>query len=252
MAENMSMHFIDLNCDMGEGMGHDAALFPYISSASIACGYHAGDESIMRQTMLLAAASGVAIGAHVSFADRDNFGRTEMHLPAKEVYRIVVQQLILAGAIAADLQLQLRHVKPHGALYNQSAKDPVMAQAIAAAIRDVDAQLILFGLSGSASIDAAKAAALRTASEVFADRAYSDDGALVPRSQPGALINDKVQVVQQALQMIQTGTVTSRNGKMVPVIADTICLHGDGEQAVAFAQTIHASFKQQGIEIKAS
>ncbi|MET0393448.1 MAG: 5-oxoprolinase subunit PxpA [Chitinophagaceae bacterium] len=246
------MHFIDLNCDMGEGMGHDAALFPYISSASIACGYHAGDESIMRQTMLLAAASGVAIGAHVSFADRDNFGRTEMHLPAKEVYRIVVQQLILAGAIAADLQLQLRHVKPHGALYNQSAKDPVMAQAIAAAIRDVDAQLILFGLSGSASIDAAKAAGLRTAGEVFADRAYSDDGALVPRSQPGALINDKVQVVQQALQMIQTGTVTSRNGKMVPVIADTICLHGDGEQAVAFAQTIHASFKQQGIEIKAS
>lgn len=244
------MRSIDLNCDMGEGMDNDAVIMPYISSASIACGYHAGDETTMRQTMELAMRHGVAVGAHVSFSDRANFGRSEMNLPAQEVYQLVTAQLITAAAIADKTGTMLRHVKPHGALYNQSARDKVLATTIAQAVKDFDASLVLFGLSGSPSIDAAKALGLATASEVFADRMYREDGSLVPRSQPGSLIAATGEATRQVLQMVQRGTVISSSGQTVPVVADTICIHGDGKNAAGFASAIHTALKQYAIEIQ--
>src|SRR5687767_11479 len=181
---------IDLNCDMGEGIGNDALIMPYISSASIACGYHAGDVDLMYQAVELAAKHNVLIGAHVSYLDRNNFGRNEVHLPDAEVYELVEQQLIILKEITDLFDQSLTHVKPHGALYNQSAKDSGVAKAVAKAIKDFDDRLVLFGLSGSHSIREAALLGLKTCNEVFADRTYQDDGSLTPRSQPGALIED--------------------------------------------------------------
>jgi len=229
----------DLNCDMGEGIGNDAWLIPYISSANIACGYHAGDAATMYSTIGLCLQYQVAVGAHPSFFDRENFGRQEMHVPAPDLYELVTQQLLVISDIAASLGTALHHVKPHGALYNMSARDPVMAKVIANAVKDFDSHLVLFGLSGSHSIHEAKKIGLKTASEVFADRTYSDDGFLSPRSQPGALISDATTAVQQVLQIINEGTVTSVTGKKIPIVAETICIHGDGKQAVEFAKAIH-------------
>jgi len=245
------MAWIDLNCDMGEGLDNDALLMPFISSANIACGYHAGDEDMMKRTIELALQNDVAIGAHPGFADKENFGRTEMHLSNEEVYELVSTQIHLMKQLCDSFGASLHHVKPHGALYNMAAKDPALANSIAKAVKDSDSNLILYGLSGSHLISEAKNIGLATASEVFADRSYQDDGTLTPRSQPGALIEDEKISLQQVMQMVKEQTVTSINKKIIPISAETICIHGDGKHAVAFAKTIHQSLKENKIEIKA-
>ena len=244
------MQTIDLNCDMGEGLNTDAQLMPYISSANIACGYHAGDESVMQQTVSLAIEHKVAIGAHPGFADKANFGRTEIQLPLNEVYQLITEQVLLLQNIAASLGTKLNHVKPHGALYNMSARDSLLANTIAKAVYKIDPQLVLFGLSGSHSITEAKKTGLVTASEVFADRTYRDDGSLTPRSQPNAMIESAEQCLQQVLQMTMQKNVTSSTGKQVPINAETICLHGDGSHAASFAKLIYETLKQNHILIK--
>lgn len=244
------MHTIDLNCDMGEGLPNDALLMPCISSANIACGYHAGNETIMKRTVELALLNRVAIGAHPGFADKANFGRTEIQLPLEEIYNLVAEQVHLLQIIAERAGAKLQHVKPHGALYNMSAKDPAWATIIAKAVFDLDSNLILFGLSGSHSITEAKKAGLKTANEVFADRTYQSDGSLTSRSQTNALIEKAEQSIQQVLQMIQQQTVTSIANKQVPIIAETICLHGDGAHAVNFASAINQALRKFHISIK--
>jgi len=242
---------IDINCDMGEGIGNDESIMPFISSANIACGYHAGNEEIMKQTIELAIKNWVVIGAHPSFFDKENFGRTEKNLAVDEIYDLVILQLRTIDKIMQKSSQKLHHVKPHGALYNMSAKDPLIAKAIAQAVKDFDDDLILFGLSGSYSVSEAKAIDLKTANEVFADRTYQDDGSLTQRSLPNALIEDVEKSVQQALKMITEKKVTSVNGKNVSIIADTICIHGDGKNAVEFARQIFQSLTQNSIDIKA-
>lgn len=242
----------DLNCDMGEGMGNDEALMPFITSATIACGYHAGDEVTMRSTVMMAKNAGVAIGAHPSFPDRENFGRTVIKdASPQQVYELVSAQIQIMHKIVTGCNTHLHHVKPHGALYNMAAKDAALSLAIAQAIYDFDKTLILFGLSGSCLISEARSMGLKTASEAFADRTYQDDGSLTPRTTSDALIEDERQSISQVIQMIKTGTVTSLSGKKVPIAAETICLHGDGKNAVAFASAIYKKLKSENIIIKA-
>jgi UPF0271 protein len=243
---------IDINCDMGEGIGNDEMIMSFISSANIACGYHAGNETIIRQTIQLAQKNNVAVGAHPSFFDKENFGRTEVNLPADEIYDIIILQLRLIKKIAKQQHAKLHHVKPHGALYNMSGKDPIIANAIANAVKDFDEDLIVFGLSGSHSIKEAGLLNLKTASEVFGDRTYQDDGSLTPRSQTNALIEDPAKSVIQALQMIKEGTVTSVNGNKISITADTVCIHGDGKNAIEFAKAIHEALQKEGFKIKAA
>ena len=242
---------IDLNADLGEGCGNDAALMPLISSANIACGFHAGDAQTMRESVRLALQHNVAIGAHPSFPDRENFGRTAMQLPPETVY---VQTLYQIGALAAIARAEggvLTHVKPHGMLYNQAAKEPPLAEAIARAVRDLDAGLWLVGLAGSELIAAGKRHGLTTREEVFADRGYRTDGSLVPRGEPGALIEDDQEAVSRTLEMVVNGRVRSREGEWAAVNAQTVCLHGDGAHALAFARLLRATFEQRQIQVSA-
>jgi len=241
---------IDLNCDMGEGIGNEALLMPYISSANIACGYHAGDEAEMKRVVALCIKHNVAIGAHPSFADKANFGRTAMRLPAGEVYRLVKQQLEILQAIVVEQGAAMHHVKPHGALYNMAAKDAVLANAIATAVKDVDTRLVFYGLSGSVMIDEAAKLQLTTANEVFADRTYQPDASLTPRKNDNALITDAATAIQQVLQMVRLKKVTAVNGESIDIKADTVCLHGDGEHAVEFAQALHRVLLDENITIK--
>ena len=234
----------DLNCDLGEGIGNDEAIIPFVSSVNVACGFHAGDDITMSKTILLAKKFGVAIGAHPSFDDRENFGRLEMQLSVKEIYELVQKQIRILRSIAAKQDTVLQHIKPHGALYNMSAKNVTIAHAIALAVKDDDSGLVLFGLSGSHSIKEAQRLGLKTKSEVFADRTYLDDGNLTPRSQPNALITDARQAVAQALQMIHKKTVTTLSVKTIPVVAETICIHGDGPHAVEFAKAINEALRK--------
>ncbi|GEO11505.1 UPF0271 protein [Segetibacter aerophilus] len=237
---------------MGEGIGNDAAIIPYITSANIACGYHAGDEKTMYNTVMLAKKFGVAIGAHPSFADRENFGRTEMKgVSTQQVYDLVTKQLRILQKIVLQCDAQLHHLKPHGALYNMAARDASLAAAIARALNDFDVHLVLIGLSGSQLITQAKAMGIKTASEVFADRTYQEDGSLTPRNQNNALIHDEEQSLKQVLRMLKSGKVTTVSGTEISIIAETICIHGDGKNAVAFAKSIHDQLKAEGIEMKA-
>lgn len=229
---------------MGEGLDNDALLMPLIDAANIACGFHAGDADTIKQTIEKAMQNSVTIGAHVSFADKINFGRTEMKLSNEDVYALVQEQLYLFNKIATAFGAKMMHVKPHGALYNMSARDHELATIIAQAVKDFDEHLILYGLSGSHSISAAKAIGLQTASEVFADRTYQDDGSLTPRSQANALIDDTAKAIQQVLQMKQDGTVTSITGKIIPVQAGTLCIHGDGARAIDFAIAIRTALNK--------
>lgn len=244
------MLFADLNCDMGEGMPNDAALMPLISSANIACGYHAGDITTMRLTIQLALQNNVAIGAHPGFDDKENFGRKEFELNESGYYDLITKQLHVFADIANSLGATTHHVKPHGALYNMSAKNKNIAAIIAKAVYDFDASLVLYGLSGSYSIIEAKAIGLKTASEVFADRTYADDGALTSRTSANSLITDDAIALQQVLQMIQSKTVTSVNGKTISIAAETICIHSDGVHAVEFASLIIKLLKENNIVIK--
>ncbi|MFI5132851.1 MAG: 5-oxoprolinase subunit PxpA [Chitinophagales bacterium] len=241
---------VDINCDMGEGIGNDAAIMPFISSANIACGYHAGDEDTMKRTVELCLKNNVVIGAHPSFFDKENFGRKEMKLPVEKIYDLVLTQIEILDKIAQSQGTRLYHVKPHGALYNMSARDIDIAKTIAKSVKYFNAQLILFGLSNSYSISEAKAIGLKTASEVFADRTYQDDGSLTPRSQPRALIENTDKSVHQVLQMIKNKTITTVTGKTFPIVAETICIHGDGKYAVEFAKQIHEALTKEGINIQ--
>jgi UPF0271 protein len=236
---------IDLNCDLGEGAGHDAELMRLITSANIACGAHAGDAATMHATVALAQKHGVAVGAHPGFADRENFGRHEIALPPAEVHALVVAQIETLRAFGP-----LRHVKAHGALYNQAARDTALADAIAEAVRAIDPALILFVLPDSALALAARARGLRIANEVFADRTYQRDGSLTPRSQPNALIHDEATAVAQVLRMVREGVVRATDGTDVPITADTVCLHGDGPDPVAFARRLRAELGAAGIEVR--
>ena len=244
------MKTIDINCDTGEGIGNEKAIIPFISSANIACGYHAGDETTIWETAELCKKHNVAIGAHPSFLDRKNFGRTELKLDTDDIYDIITQQLFIIDEVVSDLEVPIHHVKPHGALYNLSAKDKTTAAAIARAVKDFNHELILFGLSGSLSIKEAEKIGLETCNEVFADRAYMEDGSLMPRTMEGAVINDIDKVVQQALQLVNKGTVTTATGKTIKLKADTICIHGDGIHAVELAKEINDNLKLDGIILK--
>jgi UPF0271 protein len=241
---------IDLNCDIGEGIGNDHLIMPFISSANIACGFHAGDEEIIKRTIELALKYNVAIGAHPSFNDKESFGRTEMELSTEELYDLVTIQIHFLQKIANQFEAVLHHVKPHGALYNMTARNIEVSKTIAKAVKDVDANLILYGLSKSHLISEAEKLGLKTASEVFADRTYQDDGSLTSRSQPDALIESEEKAIEQVLQMIIKQIVTTTSGISIPITADTICIHGDGKHAVDFAKNIHQTLKQKGIAIK--
>lgn len=237
------MH-IDLNCDTGEGVGNDAALMPYITSANIACGFHAGDEETLCTTLLLAKKHGVHAGAHPSFPDRENFGRTDMAVTPQELYHFVRQQLRLFADVASDCGVPFHHVKPHGALYNMAARDPQLAAAFAYAVKDSGSHLIVYGLSNSHLVFEAKKLGLPAKHEVFADRTYQDDGSLTPRQQLGALIEDAEAAVAQVLQMVNEKTIKTVSGKKIPMQADTVCVHGDGTNAVALAKALHAALRE--------
>jgi len=236
---------IDINCDMGEGVDNEAQLMPFISSANIACGYHAGDEETMKQVIQLCLQHHVHIGAHPSFPDRENFGRTAMQLPAAEIYTVITEQLNIINKAAKAAGAKLHHVKPHGALYNMAAKDASIAKAIAQTVKDFDAGLIYYGLSGSVMIDEAVKLGLQTAHEVFADRTYQSDGSLTPRTQPHALLQDKDAVIKQVLQFVDQNKVTTVSGEDIFIEADTICIHGDGEHAVEFAKAIYQTLHEE-------
>ncbi|MEP6946027.1 MAG: 5-oxoprolinase subunit PxpA [Acidobacteriota bacterium] len=243
------MRTVDLNCDMGEGCLNDAELMEFVTSVNIACGSHAGDAETMRATVELAKAKNIAIGSHPSFPDRVNFGRSIMSLQPSEIYTAVRQQTLTLMNVCEDARTVLDHVKPHGALYNLSARDRATAAAIAASVRDVDASLILFGLAGSLSISEAERAGLRTASEAFADRTYQPDGSLTPRDHDDALITGAADAAAQALSIVWDRRAFATDGAKVAIMADTICIHGDGPNAVDLARTIHDTLLSHNINI---
>lgn len=245
------MKTIDINCDMGEGVGNDELIMPYISSANIACGFHAGDEKTMRRTVELCKQYNVAIGAHPSYPDKENFGRTDMLLHPGEIYEVIVKQVNSLEKIAEENDMAVHHIKPHGALYNMAARDRSLAPFVCLAVLDTDARYKLYGLSGSYLIKEGKSHGLKTVNEVFADRTYKDDGSLLPRNKPGALIEDTDKAVAQVLEMVKDGKVTSVSGKKIPIVAETVCIHGDGAHAVEFAKAINQALKKEGIEIRA-
>jgi UPF0271 protein len=250
------MQTIDLNCDMGEAFGNypmpnDDILLDHITSANIACGFHAGDPEVMQHTVAMAIKKGVAIGAHPGLPDLQGFGRREMKITANEAYQITIYQIGALYGFVKAAGGKLHHVKAHGALYNMAAKEASLAKAIVQAVHDFDSTLILYGLAGSEMIEAAKKIGIITASEVFADRTYQDDGSLTPRSQSNALITDEQQSIAQVLQMVKHQQVQSVSGKNIPLKAETLCLHGDGSHAVEFAKMINEKLKAEGITIKA-
>ncbi|WP_368564882.1 5-oxoprolinase subunit PxpA [Pseudoxanthomonas sp. UTMC 1351] len=241
---------VDFNCDLGEGIGDDAAILPFISSASIACGFHAGSPQTMQATVALCRAHGVAIGAHPAFQDRENFGRTAQDISANDAYALTLYQVAALDGFVRAAGTRMHHVKPHGAFYNQAARDRVLADAIAAALRDYDPGLILYGLAGSALTAAGEALGLQIAHEVFAERRYETDGTLTPRSLPDAGIEDVATAAAQVRQMLLQGTVTARTGEQVPLRADSICLHGDRTDAPAFARGLRAAIESSGFIVQ--
>ena len=247
---------IDLNGDVGESfgayeIGHDASLIPVLTSANVACGFHAGDPGVMRATVALAREHGTAIGAHPGFPDLAGFGRREMQATAREVEDFVAYQIGALAGIAAAQGIRLTHVKPHGALYNMAARDVVLADAIARATASVDRSLMLFGLPGSQSLDAARRHGLRAVSEAFADRAYRGDGSLVPRSEPGAVIDDADAVVERTVSIARDRVVIAADGTRVALDVETICVHGDTPGAAVLAARIRQVLRDAGIQIKA-
>ncbi|MFD1776198.1 LamB/YcsF family protein [Paenibacillus rhizophilus] len=247
---------VDLNCDMGESfgaytIGADAELLQAVTSANIACGFHAGDPAVMRKSVRSALAAGVSVGAHPGLPDLAGFGRRNMDISPEEAFDLVTYQIGALEAFVRQEGGRLRHVKPHGALYNMAAASRPLADAIAAAVRRFDPSLVLYGLSGSQLLAAGREAGLSTASEVFADRTYQRDGALTPRRQPGAVIADMEQLVRQVIRMVKEGTVLSLDGTEVPLEADTVCIHGDGAGAAVFAGELRNRLKAEGITVRA-
>ena len=247
---------VDLNADVGEGaaggaLGQDPALMQSITSANVACGFHAGDPGIMRATIELARAHGVAVGAHPGFPDLEGFGRRELQVAPRDVEDFVVYQVGALAAIAAAQGVRLQHVKPHGALFNMAVRDAALADAVARATAMIDTSMMLFGLPGSELNAAGRRAGLKTACEAFADRAYQPDGALVSRQQPGAVIHDAGVVVERAVRMVREQAVEAIDGSTVPLIVDTICVHGDTPGAADLAARIRAALTAAGVEVKA-
>jgi UPF0271 protein len=245
---------IDLNSDLGESfgpwpMGQDAALMASISSANVACGFHAGDPGAMRATVALAKASGVAVGAHPGFPDLVGFGRRELKATPHEVEDFVIYQVAALAGIAATQGVTLQHVKAHGALYNMACRDRTLADAIATAVAKFDRRLILFGLPNSALLHAGKAAGLPVAAEVFADRAYEPDGSLASRRKPGSVIHDSSTVVARAVRMVREHEVVTVDGSVIALEADTMCLHGDTPGAAELARAVRAGLETAGVKV---
>lgn len=247
---------VDLNGDVGEASsggpaGPDLVLMPHITSANVACGYHAGDPGMMRATVALAREHGVAVGAHPGFPDPEGFGRRELQFSPRDVEDFVAYQVGALAAIAAAQGVRLQHVKPHGALFNMAARDAALADAIARAAVAIDRTLILFGLPGSELVAAGQRAGLRTAREGFADRAYQPDGTLVPRHQPGAVMNDPDVIVPRAVRLVRDQAVEAIDGSRVTLTIDTLCVHGDTPGAADLARRIRAALTEAGIAVKA-
>lgn len=234
-----------INCDMGEGLDNDELLMPYIEAANIACGYHAGDTDTIKKTIALAQKNKVQIGAHFSYADKENFGRKEMRLSNTAVYDMVAEQLLLFSSIANEMGQPVAHVKPHGALYNQAAKNVELATTIANAVFDRLPTAVYFGLSGSVMLDAANNLGISTAHEVFADRAYLKDGSLCPRNIDGAVFTNEESITAQVSLLIKEKKIRTMDGAVIDVAADTICIHADTPHALAFAKIIFRLVKNK-------
>ena len=247
---------VDLNADVGESfgpysLGDDAGLMRSVTSVSVAAGFHGGDPSVLRRTLRLAKDHGVAVGAHPGFADRQGFGRREIAMPLQEIEDLVLYQIAAVAGVATAEGLRLRHVKPHGALYNMAARDERLAQAIARAVAAFDDSLILVGLSGSRLIEAGAASGLSTAAEVFADRSYADDGSLAPRTLAGAVISDREVAASRTIRMVREGMVDTLGGATLPVEVQTVCVHGDTPDAAALATRVRAGLESVGIVVTA-
>lgn len=250
------MFHVDLNCDLGESfgrfkIGEQEEILKYVTSANIACGFHSGDPTVMRETVQLAIRHGVKIGAHPGLPDLNGFGRREMAITPQEGYDMVVYQIGALQGFLSTFNEQMQHVKPHGALYNMAAKDAALAEAIAQAVYDVSPSLILFGLANSELTKAAEKIGLKTAHEFFADRTYQADGSLTSRSQPNAMITDREQSIAQVMKAVKEGKVATQQQTEIAVRAHTVCLHGDGEHALEFAKYLNDTLTQNEIIISA-
>lgn len=249
------MYAIDLNSDLGESfgaykMGRDEEIIPLVSSANVACGLHAGDPTVMAKTTALCKASSVPMGAHPGFPDLQGFGRRNMNVSPADVKNLILYQVGALDAFCKSVGIKLQHVKPHGALYNMAAKDAALAKAICEGIQAYDPTLILLGLSGSEMLRQAKAIGLPCAAEVFADRAYEDDGTLVARTKPGAMIRDEDEAVSRVIGMIKNHSVTSISGKEIEIRPDSVCVHGDSDKALLFVKKIRSALEREGIAIQ--
>lgn len=242
---------IDFNCDLGEGCGDDAAILPHISSASIACGGHAGDDASMGESVALCRRHGVSVGAHPSFEDRAHFGRRELDLAPADLHALTLAQTLRLARICDAAGVPMRHVKPHGALYNLAARDARAADAVAGAVAEVDRRLRLFALAGSALASAGRRLGLAVAEEAFAERSYRADGSLTPRGEPGAVIEDLDTALAQVRGLVRDHAVRALDGRRVALHADTLCLHGDRPDAARFAQALRAALEREGIAVRA-
>lgn len=251
----MGKHHVDLNCDLGESygpykIGQDSKVMKYITSANIACGYHAGDHNVIQETIEKAVENSVGLGAHPGFMDLHGFGRREIKLNAEELYNLIVYQIGAVQAFAKINNSKLNHVKPHGALYNMASRNQEMAKTIAQAVFDVDAELILYGLAGSELIHMGKKVGLQVAEEVFADRTYQPDGTLTSRSLTNAMVTDPDEAVARVIRMVQEGKVEAVDGSDIPIQADTICVHGDSEKSLEFVKKLNRELSNNGITLK--
>ena len=249
------MYCVDLNSDLGESfgsykIGRDEDIIPLISSANVACGAHAGDPDVMAKTADICKSSGISMGAHPGFFDLMGFGRRNLAVSPEEAKNLIIYQIGALDAFAKSRGIKLAHVKPHGALYNMAAKDARLAAAIAEGIYSYNPELILLGLSGSEMLRAAENIGLPCAAEVFADRAYEDDGTLVARSKPGAMINDEDEAVSRVIKMIKEHRVTTISGKEIEISPASVCVHGDSEKALLFVKKIRDALTSENIEIK--
>lgn len=249
------MFSIDLNCDLGESfgaykIGMDEQVVPNITSANIACGFHAGDPMVMNRTVALCKKYSVGVGAHPGFADLQGFGRRNMDISPEDAKNIVIYQVGALQGFCRANGVEFKHVKPHGALYNMAGRDICLARAICEGIRQVDEGLKILALSGSCMVDAAKDMGITAVSEVFADRAYMPDGSLVPRNHEGAMITDEEEAIARVIRMAKEGCVRAIDGSDIEIIADSVCVHGDGEKALNFVSRIHRSLEEAGVQVQ--
>lgn len=249
------MKTIDLNCDLGESfgaytIGMDAEVIPYISSANVACGYHASDPVVMARTVALAKQAGIRVGAHPGFPDLMGFGRRNMNVSPAEAKAYMTYQMGALAAFCKAAGMKMTHVKPHGALYNMAGKDEKLATALCESIAEYDSELVILALSGSEMLRAAEKTGIRAASEVFADRAYEEDGSLVARQKPGAMITDEEEAIARVIRMAKEGKVTAVTGRDIEIKADSVCVHGDGPKALDFVRRIRERLNEEGIEVR--